>query len=260
MRGQVAHQALFRFFSGLPKEVGTERVTADMLEPAIGWLRTCLDDALGGHVDRRLDLSPLARRELEQGLWRDLEAVIRQEAESVSPLVPRKFEVSFGSERSAPELQRGLDLGGFFLTGKIDRIDADPFSARGVVHDYKSGKTAHSAAQIERERRLQVPLYMLVLRDLVGIEPLGGLYRPLAGERVPRGLLREEARDDGLAGYAKNDYLDDETFWARVEGARTTAAGVVERIRGGDVKHDPRGDAGCHSWCELGSMCRVGRG
>ena len=60
---------------------------------------------------------------------------------------------------------------------------------------------------------------MLVLRDLVGIEPLGGLYRPLAGERRARGLLRAEARDDALPGFVKNDYLDEEAFWAQVEGA-----------------------------------------
>jgi len=31
----------------------------------------------------------------------------------------------------------------------------------------------------------------------------------------------------------------------------------VERIRGGDVRHDPLGDAGCPSWCDLAPMCRV---
>src|SRR5439155_9826050 len=129
--------------------------------------------------------------------------------------MPRRFEVSFGSERSAPELQRGLDLGGVTLSGKIDRIDVDPFSARGIVVDYKSGKGAHSAQQIEKELRLQIPLYMLVLRDLVGIEPLGGVYRPLAGDRRMRGLLRAE---NGVPGFMRNDYKDDEAFWAQVEG------------------------------------------
>ena len=58
------------------------------------------------------------------------------------PLVPRRFEVLFGSERAAPELQRGLELGdSVALSGKIDRIDVDPFSARGIVQDYKSGVT-----------------------------------------------------------------------------------------------------------------------
>src|SRR6185503_6190462 len=198
------------------------------------------------------------RRELEQGLLRDLEAFLRDEAASELQLVPRRFEVSFGSERSAPELQRGLDLETFFLTGKIDRIDLDPFAARGIVWDYKSGKTAHSAAQIEKELKLQIPLYMLVLRDLVGVEPLGGLYRPLSGDRKARGLLRASAKEDGVPGGSRNDYVEDDDFWAQVERAQETARGIVERIRCGDVRHDPLGGS-CPPWCRLASMCRVRR-
>src|SRR6185295_16368714 len=158
----------------------------------------------------------LQQRELRHGLWRDLEAFVREDAASESPLVPRRFEVLFGSDRAAPELQRGLQLAeGITLSGKIDRIDVDPFSARGIVQDYKAGKRGHSAAQIESEKKLQIPLYMLVLRDLVGIEPLGGLYRPLAGERKARGLLRANAKDDVLPGFVKNDYLEEDAFWAQ---------------------------------------------
>jgi hypothetical protein len=175
------------------------------------------------------------------------------------PLVPRRFEVSFGSERSAPELQRGLELGdGLRIGGKIDRIDLDPFSARGIVQDYKAGKHAHSAREIESELRLQIPLYMLVLRDLVGVEPLGGVYRPLAGDRKARGLLREDARDDALPGFVRNDYLDDEAFWAQVEGAKQKALELAGRIRTGDVRHDPKGGE-CPAWCDLWRMCRVRR-
>src|SRR5262249_44696814 len=162
---------------------------------------------------------------------------------------PRQFEVSFGMERSAPELQRGLDLGeGMSLSGKIDRIDVDPFSARGIVQDYKAGKSAHSARDIERELRLQIPLYMLVLRDLIGGEPLGGLYRPLAGGRRPRGLLR--AGEDAVPGFAKADYLEDEDFWGQVDRARDAAGTLAGRIRTGDVRHDPRWDE-CPSWLQL---------
>ena len=218
LRGTVAHQALFSFFKGLPKRTGAERVQPENLEDALDFLRECLAEAVQAHV--RVDVPELERSELEQSLARDLEELVRREAESDSPLVPNRFEVSFGSERSAPELQRGLDLGGFTVSGKIDRIDRDPFGARGMVVDYKSGRTAHSAAEIERAQLLQIPLYMLVLRDLVGIEPLGGVYRALAGDGRARGLLRAELREDGVPGFQKNDYLaEDDVLGAGRPGA-----------------------------------------
>jgi hypothetical protein len=256
LRGSVAHSALHKFYAGLPKELGTDRVVPENLERAVGFLRRCLDDALRGGV--RLELTELQAAELEEGLWRDLEGFVRDEAESPLQLVPRRFEVGFGSDRSAPELQRGLPLGdGLHLSGKIDRIDVDPFSARGIVQDYKSGRTAHSAKQIDEELKLQIPLYMLVLRDLVGIEPLGGVYRALAGARVTRGLLHKGSEED-LPGFQRNDYLEEDEFWSLVDTARDRALGYAQRIRTGDVHHDPKGGA-CPAWCDLWTMCRIER-
>jgi ATP-dependent helicase/DNAse subunit B len=267
MRGSVAHQALYRFYSGLPKRLGVDRVEPDGLVEALEFVRECLSEAISSQV--RLDLGELELSELEASLGRDLEHFVESEARSELPLVPRRFELSFGTERSAPELRRGLDLGGLALSGKIDRIDLDPFAARGLVQDYKSGKTAQSADQIDKELKLQIPLYVLVLRDLVGVEPLGGVYRPLAGERRARGMLRAEAREDGVPGFVSTDYLDEEEFWRLVEWASSTARAVAERIRSGDVRHDPlgldvgvtgNGNAGrCPGWCRLAPLCRVPR-
>ena len=256
LRGSVAHSALHKFYAGLPKEIGHDRVTPENLDRARGFLRRCLDDALRGGV--RLELTGLQEAELDQSLWRDLEGFIEDEARSPLELLPRRFEVGFGSDRSAPELQRGLHLGdSLYLSGKIDRIDVDPYSARGIVQDYKSGRTAHSAKQIDDELKLQIPLYMLVLRDLVGIEPLGGVYRALAGARVTRGLLHAGAADD-LPGFQKNDYLAEEDFWTLVDTSRERARGYAQRIRAGDVRHDPKGGT-CPTWCDLWTMCRVER-
>jgi ATP-dependent helicase/DNAse subunit B len=252
LRGSVAHSALHKFFSGIPKELGIERLDETQLDRALPFLRRCLDQAVSGV---RMELTELQRQELDQSLWRDLEAFVRAEASSKVSLVPQRFEVSFGRERST---FGGLDLGeGLSLSGKIDRIDLETFGARGIVQDYKSGRKAHSAQEIAQEQRLQIPLYMLVLRDLVGIEPLGGLYRPLAGERKPRGLLRASAKEE-LPGYTRTDYLDDEEFWARLETARGDARTLAQRIREGDVRHDPRGGS-CPPWCDLWRVCRVAR-
>ena len=257
LRGQLVHAALSRFYTLLPKELSADRVTEENLDAALGLVRRVLDEALESGV--RLDLTGVQAAELRQTLLVDLESFVRDEAVSEVAFVPRRFEVGFGSERAAPELQRGLPLGeGLWLSGKIDRIDVDPFSARGIVQDYKSGAGAHSAREIDRELRLQIPLYVLALRDLVGVEPLGGVYRALSGKRVSRGMLRESAGDD-LPGFAREDYLGEDEFWGQVESARERAGANAVRIRSGDVRHDPRWDGACPAWCDLWPVCRVKR-
>ena len=256
LRGSVLHTTLNRFYASLPRELDSERVTPANLDAAIELVHRCLDAALESGV--RLDLTELQEAELRHTLRADLEGFLRDEAASEVQFVPRRLEVAFGSERAAPELQRGLPLGDdLWLSGKIDRIDIDPFSARGIVQDYKSGKGAHSAREIDRELRLQIPLYILALRDLVGVEPIGGVYRALAGRRLTRGMLRESARED-LPGFAKDDYLDEDAFWSQIEAARERAGDSARRIQSGDVQHDPKGD-GCPPWCDLWPICRVPR-
>jgi ATP-dependent helicase/DNAse subunit B len=255
LRGSAAHTALHRFYAGLPRRFGTDTVPADRVEEAVAFLRELLAEAVRGHA--RLDVPELELIELELGLARDLEQFVRQEAAHGGRLVPRRFEVSFGTDRAPAELQRGLDLGGFAVSGKIDRVDVDPYSAHGVVHDYKSG-AAHSAAKIEADGILQIPLYVLALRDLLGLEPVGGLYRSLSGERAARGLLLAEAEEELVPGYPRADYRDADAFWAVVDGARDRARAAVARIREGDVRHDPRG-GDCPSWCTWWSVCRVER-
>jgi hypothetical protein len=124
------------------------------------------------------------------------------------------------------------------------------------VWDYKLGKGARSARQIDAERKLQLPLYILVARDLLGIEPVAGLYRALGGERRVRGM----AVDGELDGVMKNDRLESEEFWAQVDRAVGYANEIVARIRRGDVRRDPIGGS-CPEWClrQAGGICRVPR-
>ena len=79
--------------------------------------------------------------------------------------------------------------------------------------------------------------------------------RPVIGACRWGAPLRSDAGDD-LPGFVKNDYLDDDAFWAQVEGARETARTLAGRIKTGDVLHDPKGGE-CPAWCQLWSMCRV---
>ena len=143
LRGQVAHQALYRVLCGLAQALrGRDRRCGSARRGRRVPARVPAE-AIAGQV--RLELADVDLLELEGTAGRDLEHFVRQDSALGLPLVPRRFEVSFGTERAAPELQRGLDLDGFTVSGKIDRIDLDPYSARGIVQDYKSGAAPRPA-------------------------------------------------------------------------------------------------------------------
>ena len=245
MRGSILHAALQRFYQQLPSAIpGADRVDERNVEAAVSLMHDCVAQAV--ETGLRIDAGDLDRRELEQGLQRDLEQLVRDEASSPSPFVPRHLEVSFRSFELEP---------GVVVSGKIDRVDGDPMGARGIVVDYKSG-AASSAAEIRERDLLQLPLYMLVLRDQLGLEPVGGIYVPVGGGRRARGMLR--AGDESVQGFSARDYLEPEEFVEAIERARGTAVGLVERIRGGDVRHDPQG-GDCPHWCDLWRICRKER-
>ena len=245
LRGSILHAALQRFYVRLPSAIpGADRVTEANVEAAVALMRDCVTDAV--ETGLRIEAGDLDRRELEQGLQRDLEQLVRDEASSASPLVPRHLEVSFRSFELEP---------GVAVNGKIDRVDGEPMGAQGIVIDYKSG-AASSAADIRDRDLLQLPLYMLVLRRQLGLEPLGGVYVPVGGGRRPRGMLRAGAGQ--VPGFSRRDYLESDDFDEAVEEARQTAVGLVERIRSGDVRHDPQG-GDCPHWCDLWPICRKAR-
>ena len=96
----------------------------------------------------------------------------------------------------------------------------------------------------------------MTIARIVGIEPLGGLYRGLTGTREARGLVRSGARDDALPGLKRPDYVEDDEFWRQVDEAQARARRAVDRIHEGDVRTDPR-TGECPRWCTLWTMCRV---
>lgn len=251
--GSVAHATLHKFHERMPSELGVERLTEHQLPAAVELMRRCLQDSLGGV---RIPAGVAGRAQIRR-LERDLEGFVASEATFDSPLVPRDYEVRFGTKTSRPDLQQGLRLDGFAVSGTIDRIDRDPgMSARGAVWDYKTGKGARSAKQIETERKLQLPLYILVARDMLGIEPVAGLYRALGGERRARGM----AVEGEMEGVMANDRMQPELFWAQVDRAVGYANEIVARIRSGAVHHDPISGS-CPEWClrQAGGICRVAK-
>ena len=158
----------------------------------------------------------------------DLHRYLEHEARSGADWRPAALEQRFGfddDEDSLPALELVDGDERVRVRGAIDRIDVDRSGRQAMVRDYKSGsvRAEFQGTKWADERRLQVGLYMLAVRELTGLEPVAGLYQPLArrraapSRRLPRGRR-----------------ADDQSVQQRCPVPRGTRRAAARRSRPGD--------------------------
>jgi hypothetical protein len=189
-------------------------------------------------------------------------AFLRREAERENPRVrPALFEAKFGKGEQADKPVFEID--GWGLHGAIDRVDLG--DGIGVVHDYKVSREVTPFAKFEEEGKLQLPLYLLALRELWQIDAAAGLYQPLRATTNPRprGLIRADQRD-ALADFELygRDVLEGDQFEAALADAVRRGGEVVARMRSGDIRRDPgpppeyKTHNQCPKYCSFAPICR----
>ena len=222
------------------KELGVDRVTPETLEPALAFLARCLDEAFGSGV--RLELGEVEAAELREGLRRDLERFVRDEAES--PLALRAAAVRarvrhrpLGARAAArararrralrqrqdrPDRHRpaqrardrpGLQVGQGLVLGAPDRRGAPA-----------AGAALHARAARPR-------------RDRAARRRLPGALRargPRAGCCAPR-------RATSCRASRRTTTSTRTQFWGQVETARGRALARRARIRAGERRARPAG-------------------
>jgi ATP-dependent helicase/DNAse subunit B len=253
VRGSYAHAVLEQTYRRLREETGSARVTHANLERTERLLIETLADNR-----RRFRISPrearfrTATRRLEFDLLRHL----RREADSDGDFEPRELELSFGlADDGHPPLR--LEPEGVSIRGRVDRVDVHDGEA--VVLDYKSGKRVYPVARWEHDNRLQVALYMLAVRELLGLDPVGGLYVPLAGaDARPRGLVRSDRADALGRACVRTDMREGDEFERELHAARARVCELADRMRAGDVRPCPDTCA-WNGGCSYPSICRVER-
>ena len=210
------------------------------------------DAGLGGEDAR----SAAARARIEALVG----GFLGREAHTKSPLRPdpELIEARFGNRED--DARPALDLGGFALHGKIDRVDVTAGEGpAGLIRDYKASRVVTPAAKLGEEGKLQLPLYARALADLWGVRPLGGIYEPLGatGDPRPRGFLRRDDGEAALSGLdlVARDLLDDDAFEGVLSDAAGTAAEIVEAMREGRIDRDPIDDE-CPRYCTFQAICR----
>jgi RecB family exonuclease len=166
------------------------------------------------------------------------------------------LELRFGFEDEQSSLP-ALELAdGVRVRGVVDRVDADG-AGHAVVRDYKSGgsRSAYPGARWAADRQLQVALYMLAVRELLGLEPVAGLYQPLGGDDLrARGVFLDGA---GIGrSTVGTDARSPEELAEALDDARARAIALAARLRSGELQSCP--ETCSRQGCQYPGICRSG--
>lgn len=259
--GSVVHEVLERLYREPPGggAPGRRRPTP---ETAPDWSRRAREllDEVCEEKEWELE-APRSQITLTR-LGAILDRYLRRDAETGGPMEPSPelLEAAFGP--GAHDDFPPAEIGSFQLHGKIDRIDVSA-DGKALIRDYKLSKKVVAGKKLIEEGKLQLPLYMLAAAGM-GLEPIGGVYHPLAAtkEDRPRGLLAADHKDALIPGateaHVRTDFVADEELEELIDAGRARAEEIVAGIRGGRIDRNPRGGE-CPTWCAMAPICRMER-
>jgi RecB family exonuclease len=244
--GQLLHTALSEIYGLLD--------SAGQLPLRLEWVRSA--EEIADRIIDRLTTGPecpgsTAERRLAcWQLRRMVRNLFRMEVSSGWSLTPIQREMWVGG-------RHGVDVGGFRIQGRIDRVDT-PCDRDGVfVIDYKSGSIPPPSALGSGEA-LQLPLYLLALGlGRPRLRVLGGAYLGLSDGRRS-GVIAGGA--EHLAEQATEGcrVLDEEGMEELFRRTREVCIEAINGMRSGNIA--PRADRSCPAWCELAAVCRARKG
>ena len=265
-RGALVHRIAYRFYSGWKCD-GNGTVTDACYADA---LRRILDTARE-EMDRFTFETPAWIADKEHLLGSPaagkgvLERFLRHEAEvAASRFVPYAFEVSFGlpvvpgevdavSTPDAVAIPLGEET--IRLRGRVDRVDvlAD---GRFMITDYKTGSPNTRLKDVKAGRALQLPLYLLAVERLTGMEGVAGTYYTLRrGEVKNKPVFWDAELQDCFACFPGSQRSRVEDVREVIKTALDWTQRYLSGIRAGYFP--PRSDAGpCPPYCGFKTVCR----
>jgi len=265
LQGGIVHETLQRYYSEL---------AVNKSAPPITSLEAHFQESFASKT-RGIPLG-FKEEKLKREMLRALKAFAEQDREYITRFAfrPRYAEVGFGKETadeslaihgdvttptSLPPLELRDKKGNRVrLTGRIDRIDVAEMDDEtlGLVIDYKYSKKAANGNKLIKDLKegndLQLPIYVMVARDLLGLRPVGAQFYS----------LRPPGRSGIIALPLPNrgEHMSQEDMEALLESCKEHLFRQVEGILAGDKRVSPRDVQYCHNWCEYRDVCRFERG
>ncbi len=199
------------------------------------------------------------RAAVKRAIEADLERYLEHEAATGCGWTPRGLELRFGfggEEDSLPPLTLGEGPDAVSVRGMIDRVDVEGGDGhRAIVRDYKSGRARpeHQGARWSSDDQLQVATYMLAVRQLLGLEPVAGVYQPLGGNDLrARGVFLEGVPVG--ARVVDRDSRTPEQLEEVLTGAAERAVALAARLRSGELEPCPQTCS--RDGCRYPGICR----
>ncbi len=254
--GNLLHRVLEEFYKELPLR---EREGGSFWKDVDKARKTLHEKLEALFPESPFRHEPLYRQKTHLAQMRTiLSAFASEEKESskTRDLVPAHFELEFGMTKGALN-KKGLDylrIPGqdheILIEGKIDRVDLTRDGKRALVIDYKLSEDSSTLRKnLAQGTELQVPLYLLAVQKLLGMEALGGEIHSLKKSKKG-GLYRESARD--LLGLGRKSAYADEEFQSILSKTETLTGEVVSRLQKADISVRSKS---CQ-YCPYSSVCR----
>ncbi|HET8978602.1 MAG TPA: PD-(D/E)XK nuclease family protein, partial [Solirubrobacteraceae bacterium] len=239
-RGNVMHDVLERLLRELaapltPATLGRARHTLERLLVELG----------EGGADALVPGGPdIVRAGALRAIEADLRRYLEHEASTGAGWRPLGLELRFGFAAEDEESLPGLKLGDaedrVLIRGVIDRVDVDD-RGRAMVRDYKSGtrRPEWAGGRWSTDRRLQVALYMLVVRELLDRDPIAGFYQPLRGDDLRARGVFAKGEEVG-AGAVATDAREPAEIEEMLADAAARAVTLAAALRRGELTPCPQ--------------------
>ncbi len=182
--GSIVHDCLEKFVRFIIAH-GVEKADENVM-------RKIFDAVTDGDRYKAVQRDRLSRHNLSR-LKEETVKIAREIKEQLenSEFFPVECEAEFGPHAAfpAPSVQVG-EGAGIRFRGKIDRIDR--CGKEFIIIDYKRGQSVFREKDLYAGVKLQLPVYLKVVRDALGLEPAGFFYKKLNND-----FVRSEFREFG---------------------------------------------------------------
>ena len=175
---------------------------------------------------------------------------------------PSMFEVKFGDEEIGTLKIGDGNKGGIEISGKIDRIDISEVDGEeiGAIIDYKYGQTEFKKTDLEEGLDLQLPIYLLALRDVFNVVPVAAEFYALKSSKKT-GIYNQELIDNlrlNIKPIKKSLSVDNKEFNKILKEAENYILKFSNEIRKGRIELAPANIDFCGEGnCDFANVCRI---